>query len=97
MQIINTSTDSPPDTLGRLALYSGLDVLTLFEIKSGLSKLMDENREMRIGVKNITHDTMQMSHAWALELEKSLRFLGSIFLNERDWKSIRTDTVKQND
>ena len=54
-------------------------------------------KEMRIGVKNITHDTMQLSHAWALELEKSLRFLGSIFLNERDWKSIRTDTVKQND
>lgn len=54
-------------------------------------------KEMRIGVKNITHDTMQLSHAWALELEKGLRFLGSIFLNERDWKSIRTDTVKQND
>ena len=44
MQIINTSTDSPSDTLGRLALYSGLDVLTLFEIKDGLSALMDENR-----------------------------------------------------
>lgn len=44
MEIINTATDSPPDTMGRLALYSGLDVLTLFEIKSGLSKLMDENR-----------------------------------------------------
>ena len=54
-------------------------------------------KEMRIGVKNITHDTMQLSHAWALELEKILRFLGSIFLNERDWKSIRTDVVKQND
>ncbi len=54
-------------------------------------------KEMRIRVKNITHDTMQLSHCWALELEKSLRFLGSIFLNERDWKSIRTDTVKQND
>lgn len=44
MQVINTSTDSPSDTLGRLALYSGLDVLTLFEIKDGLSALMDENR-----------------------------------------------------
>lgn len=54
-------------------------------------------KEMRIGVNNITHDTMQLSHCWSLELEKSLRFLGSIFLNERDWKSIRTDTVKQND
>lgn len=54
-------------------------------------------KEMNIAVKNIQHDTMQLSHAYALELEKSLRFLGSIFLNERDWKSIRTDTVKQND
>lgn len=54
-------------------------------------------KEMHIGVKNITHDTMQMSHAWALELEKSLGFLGSIFLDERSWKSIRTETSKQND
>lgn len=44
MQIINTSLPSPPDTLSQLALYSGMDVLTLFEIKDGLSKLMDENR-----------------------------------------------------
>ena len=54
-------------------------------------------KEMRIGVKNITHDTMQLSHAWALELEKGLRFLGSIFLSEREWKNIRTDVSKQND
>ena len=44
MILINTSLPVPTDTLGRLALYSGLDVLTLFEIKDGLSKLMDENR-----------------------------------------------------
>jgi hypothetical protein len=54
-------------------------------------------KEMKIAVKNITHDTMQMSHAWALELEKSLGFLGSIFLDERSWKGIRTETSKQND
>jgi uracil-DNA glycosylase len=54
-------------------------------------------KEMKIGVKNITHDTMQMSHAWALELEKSLGFLGSIFLDERSWKGIRNETSKQND
>lgn len=45
MQIINTSLTPPTDTLGRLALYSGMDVLTLFEIKEGLSALMDENRQ----------------------------------------------------
>ncbi|MBK9952852.1 MAG: hypothetical protein IPP10_15495 [Candidatus Competibacteraceae bacterium] len=44
MQIINTSISSPSDTLSQLALYSGMDVLSLFEIKDGLSKLMDENR-----------------------------------------------------
>lgn len=54
-------------------------------------------KEMNIAVKNIQHDTMQMSHAWALELEKSLGFLGSIFLDEKSWKHIRTETSKQND
>lgn len=54
-------------------------------------------KEMNIAVKNIRHDTMQLSHAWALELEKSLGFLGSIFLDERSWKGIRTETNKQND
>lgn len=54
-------------------------------------------KEMNIPVKNIQHCTMQLSHAWALEMEKSLRFLGSIFLNEREWKNIRVDVSKQND
>lgn len=54
-------------------------------------------KEMNIAVKNIQHDTMQLSHCWALELEKSLGFLGSIFLDERSWKGIRTETNKQND
>lgn len=54
-------------------------------------------KEMKIGVKNITHDTMQLAHAWQPELEKSLGFLGSIFLEEKAWKHIRTDTNKQND
>lgn len=44
MQIINTAQPVPTDTISQLALYSGFDVLTLFEIKDGLSKLMDENR-----------------------------------------------------
>lgn len=54
-------------------------------------------KEMHIGVKNVLHDTMQLSHAWQPELEKSLGFLGSIFLDERSWKGIRTETNKQND
>lgn len=44
MQIIRTDLPVPTDTLSQLALYSAMDVLTLFEIKDGLSKLMDENR-----------------------------------------------------
>lgn len=54
-------------------------------------------KEMNIAPKNITHDTMQMAHAWGLELEKSLGFLGSIFCEEKAWKHIRTETNKQND
>lgn len=54
-------------------------------------------KAMGIPLLNITEDTMQMAHAWALELEKSLGFLGSIFLDEKSWKSIRNDTGKQND
>ena len=54
-------------------------------------------KEMKIGVKNVFHDTMQMSHAWQPELDKDLGFLGSIFLDERSWKGIRTETNKQND
>lgn len=54
-------------------------------------------KEMNIAVRNIRHDTMQMAHCWALELEKSLGFLGSVFLDERSWKGIRTETNKQND
>jgi hypothetical protein len=44
MQILNTSSSISSLTLDRLALYSGLDVLTLFEIKDGLMPLMDPNR-----------------------------------------------------
>lgn len=54
-------------------------------------------KEMGIAVKNVAHDTMQMSHAWQIEMEKNLGFLGSVFLDERSWKSIRKDTTKQND
>lgn len=44
MQVIFTNQPIATDTLNQLALYSGMDVLSLFEIKDGLSKLMDDNR-----------------------------------------------------
>lgn len=46
MKIINTATCKPAlmSTLDRLALYSGMDNLTLFEIRDGLAELMDEGR-----------------------------------------------------
>lgn len=44
MQILNTASSSPSSALDRLALYSALDVLSLFEIKSGLLSLMDPGR-----------------------------------------------------
>lgn len=44
MRILNTTTQFPNDTLGRLSVYSGMDVLSLFQIKDGISALMDENR-----------------------------------------------------
>lgn len=52
---------------------------------------------MNIKVLNIQHDTMVMSHAWQPELEKSLEFLGSIFLDEISWKGIRKEVNKLND
>jgi len=46
MRIINTAKDNPAilDVMGRLAFYSGMDNLTLFEIRDGLANLMDETR-----------------------------------------------------
>lgn len=45
MKIINTSASFPNSTLDQLALYSGMDVLSLFEIKDGLLELLDSNRK----------------------------------------------------
>lgn len=50
-----------------------------------------------IKVHNITEDTMTKAHCWQPELDKNLGFLGSIFLDERTWKSIRKDVGKEND
>jgi hypothetical protein len=52
-------------------------------------------KTLGIPLLNITNDTMTMAHCWQPELEKSLGFLGSIFLTEREWKSIRTHTDKE--
>lgn len=51
---------------------------------------------MGIVVENYKHDTMQACHAWMPEMAKSLYNLGSIFLDEMSWKSIRKDSGKDN-
>lgn len=54
-------------------------------------------KEVGIVLKNVVHDTMTMAHCWNPELEKSLGFLGSIFMDERSWKQIRKEVGKEND
>jgi len=54
-------------------------------------------KALGIPVLNIQHDTMTLAHAWQPELQKSLGFLGSLFLTEREWKSIRINTDKGDD
>ncbi len=51
-------------------------------------------KALGIPILNIVEDTMTLSHCWQPELEKNLGFLGSLFLTEREWKSIRTHTDK---
>lgn len=51
-------------------------------------------KELNITVRNWTEDTMVAAHAWQPELGKSLYDLGAIFLQEKDWKSIRKETIK---
>jgi len=51
-------------------------------------------KELGIRVLNVTEDTMVKAHCWQPELEKNLGFLGSIFLDEKSWKHIRTDVSK---
>lgn len=45
-------------------------------------------------IKNWAHDTFVLAHCWQPELEKSLGFLSSLFLDDRSWKSIRKDVAK---
>lgn len=44
MLVLNTAAGKPSSTLSALALYSGMDVLSLFQIKDGISQLMDPTR-----------------------------------------------------
>ena len=52
-------------------------------------------RALGISILNITEDTMTLAHCWQPELEKSLGFLGSLFLNEKAWKSLRSHSDKE--
>ncbi len=52
-------------------------------------------KALGIPILNIAEDTMTLAHAWQPELEKNLGFLGSLFLEERAWKSIRTHSDKE--
>ena len=54
-------------------------------------------KALGIPILNVTQDTMTLSHCWQPELEKSLGFLGSLFLREREWKNIRIHTDKGDD
>jgi hypothetical protein len=49
------------------------------------------SHKMRIHVRNYAEDTMVKCHSWQPEMQKSLGFLSSLFLDEVSWKSIRKD------
>lgn len=50
----------------------------------------------RIEVKNLVHDTLVMAHALQPELPKDLGTLGSLYLNEPAWKSLRQKASDEN-
>jgi uracil-DNA glycosylase len=54
-------------------------------------------KELGITVRNVLEDSMTKAHCWQPELEKSLGFLGSVFLDDKSWKSIRRETMKEKD
>lgn len=47
--------------------------------------------KMNISLRNYAEDTMVKAHAWNPELQKSLGFLASLFLDSVSWKSLRKD------
>ncbi len=54
-------------------------------------------RSMRIAVKGAAEDSMLLHHALQPEMNKSLGFLGSLYTDERQWKSMRKwdSTIKR--
>jgi hypothetical protein len=48
--------------------------------------------KMGIALNNWSEDTMVKAHVWNPEMQKSLGFLGSLFLDEISWKGIRKDS-----
>lgn len=54
---------------------------------------------MGIPATGFTHDTMLLHHALQPEMEKSLGFMGSLYTDEPQWKTMRTDaeTLKKQD
>jgi len=67
MRIINTASTLPTDALGQLAIYSGLDNLTLFEINNGLDALLTpEKRELYLFEMDLQSALLEMSLNGAL-------------------------------
>lgn len=55
-------------------------------------------RSMRIKVMGATHDSMLLHHALQPEMTKGLGFLGSLYSDERLWKTMRKhETIKRDD
>ena len=67
--------------------------------KIGQNGIQDDTyfmvKALGIPIRNLTEDTMTLAHAWQPELDKNLGFLGSLFLNEKAWKSIRSHSDKE--
>jgi hypothetical protein len=58
------------------------------------------NHRHRLGINSSSiEDTLLLHHALYIEMEKSLRFLGSIYTDEAAWKDMRAEaeTGKRSD
>lgn len=81
MRIINTAKDNPAilDVMGRLAFYSGMDNLTLYEIRDGLEELMD--------------DTKRATYAFEMELQAPLLDMSfnGILVDQSKRNELRTE------
>lgn len=91
-----------PDTETEVQAWNFIDMVCRSSVpKIGQNVLQYDAywmiKAMGMPLLNIREDTMTLSHAWQPELQKSLGFLGSLFLQEREWKSIRKNTDKGDD